>query len=98
MTSGSSARRNGAGSPCAMTGSRMIEGGRRIRGAAAGDLPRQNDPALPLVSVITAVRNGAAGIETTINAALGQTYANVENFIVDTSDRPTSELQPSYNS
>jgi len=61
----------------------MIEGGRRIRGAAAGDLPRQNDPALPLVSVITVVRNGAAGIETTINAVLGQTYANLEYFIID---------------
>ncbi|HOT76744.1 MAG TPA: glycosyltransferase [Candidatus Wallbacteria bacterium] len=39
--------------------------------------------ALPKVSVITIVYNGAAGIERTIKSVLGQGYKNLEYIIVD---------------
>jgi glycosyltransferase involved in cell wall biosynthesis len=56
----------------------MIEGGLRTRGKV-----KQGDAANPLISVITVVRNGASGIEATINAVVGQTYPNLEYLIVD---------------
>jgi glycosyltransferase involved in cell wall biosynthesis len=56
----------------------MIEGGLRTRGKV-----KRGDAANPLISVITVVRNGASGIEGTINAVVGQTYPNLEYLIVD---------------
>lgn len=56
-----------------------IEGGKRwARGVRRG----LKTP-LPLVSVVTVVRNGEATIEQTIKSVTGQTYANIEYIIVD---------------
>jgi glycosyltransferase involved in cell wall biosynthesis len=55
-----------------------VEGGRRTRGEG-----RKATMGLPLVSVITVVRNGASQIEKTIDAVLSQTYPNVEYIVVD---------------
>jgi glycosyltransferase involved in cell wall biosynthesis len=56
----------------------MIESGLRTRG-----IVKRGDGANPLVSVITVVRNGEAGIGKTIEAVLEQTYPNVEYLIID---------------
>lgn len=54
------------------------EGGRRTRGQVPqGTLER------PLVSIVTAVFNGATHIEETIKAVAGQTYGNVEHIVID---------------
>src|SRR5450631_3499051 len=52
-----------------------LEGGRRVRGIFP-ELP-------PLVSVITAVYNGAATLERAIQSVVSQTFPGVEFIIVD---------------
>src|SRR6476619_4048805 len=56
----------------------MVEGGSRTRGEK-----KSGTSLNPLVSVITVVRNGAASIEKTMTAVLGQTYPNLEYIVVD---------------
>jgi glycosyltransferase involved in cell wall biosynthesis len=43
----------------------------------------ENSPNLPLVTVVTAVFNGAKTLEATIQSVLGQTYRNIEYIIID---------------
>lgn len=61
-----------------LTGSRLAEGGRRLKGMegrAASDIP--------LVSIVTVCWNSAATIEQTIRSVMMQGYQNVEHIIVD---------------
>jgi glycosyltransferase involved in cell wall biosynthesis len=44
---------------------------------------KHGDPAKPLVSIITVVKNGADTIEETIRAVVGQTYPQIEYIVVD---------------
>ena len=55
------------------------EGGRRLGGASGGEPVTGR----PLVSVVTAVFNGAAHLEETIRAVAGQTYAPIEHIVID---------------
>lgn len=59
-------------------GKRATEGGLRSRGVV-----KQNSPQLPLVSIITVVRNGAAHLRQTIESVLGQSWPNIEYIIID---------------
>lgn len=54
------------------------EGGRRLS-------PRTDSPSpnLPLISIVTVVRNGAATLERAIQSVLRQSYPNIEYIIVD---------------
>lgn len=71
----------------------MIEGGMRLSGVRA-----TGTAAVPLVSVITVVRNNATGIEKTIEAVLGQSYPNVEYIIIDgASTDATLEIIQGYD-
>ncbi len=54
-----------------------LEGGRRVRGEAAGR------PGTPLVSIVTVVYNGAATLERTIKSVLEQRHPAIEHIIVD---------------
>jgi glycosyltransferase involved in cell wall biosynthesis len=66
------------------------EGGRRSFGKGA--------PERPLVSVITVVYNGAAGIEQTIRAVKEQTYHPVDHIVVDGGSADgTVEILERYN-
>jgi glycosyltransferase involved in cell wall biosynthesis len=67
-----------------------IEGGRRIR---------ELSPAPPpVVTVITAVYNGARSIERTIASVIGQTFPSFEYIIIDGgSDDGTTELLEKYD-
>lgn len=55
-----------------------IEGGYRLIGNTS-----KQDPALPVISIITVVYNSEEYIERTINSVLQQTYPNVEHVILD---------------
>lgn len=55
-----------------------VEGGLRIQGYFKRNLPDK-----PLLTVITAVFNGAQHLEETILSVIGQTYDNVEYIIID---------------
>lgn len=51
----------------------------------------------PLMSVVTAVRNGAHGMRQTIDSVLGQTYPNIQYIIVDAaSTDATAEIVAGY--
>jgi len=56
----------------------IIEGGLRKEGYF-----KFGDTQLPLISVITAVFNGAKYLEETIDSVLSQSYENVEYLILD---------------
>ncbi|MFA6970099.1 MAG: glycosyltransferase family 2 protein [Gallionella sp.] len=56
-----------------------VEGGGRI----SGKMTKQSMPALPLVSIVTVVYNGAATLEHTIRSVIEQTYENVEYIVID---------------
>jgi len=56
-----------------------IMGGTRLRGTTLIN----TEPGRPLISVVTAVRNGRAHIEQTILSVLSQTYDNVEYIVID---------------
>lgn len=52
-------------------------------GARVGGLIKASRPGRPLVSIVTAVRNGERHLEPTIRSILDQTYDNVEYIVVD---------------
>ncbi|HMQ75356.1 MAG TPA: glycosyltransferase family 2 protein [Flavobacteriales bacterium] len=54
-----------------------LEGGRRVRGEAAGR------PGAPLVSIVTVVYNGAATLERTLRSVLDQRHPAIEHIVVD---------------
>lgn len=56
-----------------------IEGGLRINAKSQ----RKSEPEIPLVSIITIVRNGEATLEQTIQSVLNQTYNNIEYIVID---------------
>ncbi|MCU0847494.1 MAG: glycosyltransferase [Spirochaetes bacterium] len=58
--------------------SRAIYGGLRTKGHAKKGMPGK-----PLVTVITAVYNGAKTIDATIRSVAGQTYGNIEYIVID---------------
>lgn len=57
---------------------RIIEGGLRAKGYTKGSALDK-----PLISVITAVYNGAESIEQAVQSVINQTYDNVEYIVVD---------------
>ena len=59
-------------------GARHGEGGLRIRGKFKHSLPGK-----PLVSILTAVFNGAQFLEETIQSVLNQDYGNIEFIVID---------------
>ncbi len=61
-----------------LTGNRVAEGGRRLR----GDLARGRVGA-PLVTIITVCWNSAKTIEQMIRSVMDQTYGNVEHLVID---------------
>jgi len=66
---------SGEGAPA---GKAVRSGGLRTRGYVKRSLP-----GLPLISIVTVVRNAAASLERTIKSVLSQSYDNVEYVIVD---------------
>lgn len=63
---------------CSQTENNKLEGGLRKSGYF-----KKNTPGQPLVSIITAVYNGADYIEETIQSVISQTYRNIEYIIID---------------
>jgi len=57
---------------------RLAEGGRRLRGETKID---QAD--LPLVSIVTVVRNGVGTLQRCIDSVQNQIYKNVEHIVID---------------
>ena len=60
------------------SGKIATEGGLRSNGVV-----KQNAPELPLISIITVVRNGAVHLRETIESVLGQNWPNIEYIIID---------------
>lgn len=58
---------------------RHAKGGLRIH----GEFPKKAEHDIPLVSIITIVRNGVKTLEKTIQSVLNQTYDNIEYIIID---------------
>ncbi len=56
----------------------VAEGGLRLRG-----LVKEDAPGLPLISVLTVVRNSQETLEQTLRSVLDQDYPNVEYLVVD---------------
>lgn len=56
----------------------VIRGGTRREG-----IEKTSRPEMPLVSIITVVRNGEAHLEQTINSVLSQKYPNIEYIVID---------------
>jgi len=72
------------------SGEGRLEGGRRVRGTSTA--------AVPLISIITAVYNGAGSMERTIASVIGQTFSSFEYIIIDGgSDDGTTELLERYD-
>ena len=63
---------------CTTPENETVTGGLRSRGAMKHDTPD-----MPLVSVITVVRNGAAHLRETIESVIGQSWPNTEFIIID---------------
>jgi glycosyltransferase involved in cell wall biosynthesis len=63
---------------CTTPEHKTVTGGLRSRGAMKHDTPD-----MPLVSVITVVRNGAAHLRETIESVIGQSWPNTEFIIID---------------
>ena len=61
-----------------LTGKRLLEGGRRLR----GDL-RQSRPGEPLVTIVTAVYDNTTTFQRCIDSIKAQTWGNVEYIVVD---------------
>jgi glycosyltransferase involved in cell wall biosynthesis len=56
----------------------MESGGLRTKG-----ITKQSQPTMPLITVITVVRNGEKTLEQTILSVVNQTYGNIDYIIVD---------------
>jgi glycosyltransferase involved in cell wall biosynthesis len=56
----------------------MQSGGLRTKG-----ITKQSQPNMPLITVVTVVRNGEKTLEQTMLSVINQTYANVEYIVVD---------------
>jgi cellulose synthase/poly-beta-1,6-N-acetylglucosamine synthase-like glycosyltransferase len=54
------------------------DGGLRIKSTA-----KKYQDSLPIISIITVVKNSSTNIEKTINSVLAQTYKNIEYIIID---------------
>lgn len=60
-----------------------VERAARSGGLRARGYVKRSLPGLPLISIVTVVRNAAASLERTITSVLSQSYDNVEYVIVD---------------
>ena len=56
----------------------MISGGLRTKG-----ITKQSKKNIPLITIITVVRNGEKTLEQTILSVINQTYGNIEYIIID---------------
>jgi glycosyltransferase involved in cell wall biosynthesis len=52
-------------------------------GLRANGITKRSQENMPLIAVITVVRNGEKTLEQTILSAINQTYTNVEYIVVD---------------